>query len=127
MRETAKIVLALLAGVALGGPAISALRAQPGGHPAYVVAEMHVTDPAGFIEYVRREGATLGAYHGRTLARALPDTREGTPPDGTVTILAFDNLQDANRWYNSPEYGNLIKARQRSATTRLYFLDGLAQ
>lgn len=127
MRRAVTLSLAFLGSVAAGAAAVPAARAQPGAHLAYVVDETHVTDPAGFMEYVEREGATLGAYHGRILARALPDTREGSAPNGTVTILAFDNLQDANRWYNSPEYAALARLRQRSATSRLYFVDGGAQ
>jgi uncharacterized protein (DUF1330 family) len=88
---------------------------------------MHVTEPAGFMEYVRREPATLAPYHGRVLARALPDVREGAPADGMVAILAFDSLQDANHWYNSPAYATLIPLRQRSTSARVYLLDGVVQ
>jgi len=119
------LVFTLAAGIAIGAWGIPTSRAQPAGHGAYVVAEMHITDPAGFMEYVRREAATLAPYHGRTLARALPDVREGAPPDGMVSILGFDSARDANHWFNSPEYSNLAPLRQRSATSRVYILDGI--
>jgi len=125
--QIAKLGVALLIGIAIGALAMPVLNAQTAAHGTYVVAETHVTDPAGFTEYVRREAATLAAFHGRILARALPDVREGAAPDGTVTIYAFNTPEDANRWYTSPDYAKLIALRQQAATTRLYFLTGVVQ
>jgi uncharacterized protein (DUF1330 family) len=106
---------------------VPALMAQTAAHPAYVYAEVHVTDPAGFSEYVQKLPATLAPYHAKTLVRGLPDTREGAPPDGSVVILAFTSLKDANDWYMSPAYQAIIPLRQKSATARVYIVDGVAQ
>jgi uncharacterized protein (DUF1330 family) len=125
MREMIKIVVTLLIGVLIGAVAVPQLRAQSAGSAAYMVAEMHTTDPAGFTDYMRREPATLAAYHGRVVARGLPDGREGPPPDGVVTIYRFDNPEDANHWYYSPEYAKLMEMRQQSAKSRVYFLSGV--
>jgi uncharacterized protein (DUF1330 family) len=127
VKQTAKVVMTLLAGVAIGAWGIPMLKAQTAGHPAYVVAEVHVTDPAGFTDYAKQVPATLAPYHGKTLARALPDVREGPPADGQIVIIAFNSLQDANHWYQSPEYSKLIPLRQKAATTRVMMVDGLAQ
>jgi hypothetical protein len=43
---TVKLALTLLAGFALGAGAIGALKAQGNKPPAYVIAEVEVTDPA---------------------------------------------------------------------------------
>jgi uncharacterized protein (DUF1330 family) len=126
MTQTARLVGTLVTGIVIGAWGIPILRAQPAAHPAYLVAEVHVTDAAGFTNYAKHVPATLAPYHGRTLARALPDVREGTPPDGDIVIIAFDSLQDANRWYGSPEYSKLIPLRQQAATSRVYLVDGLA-
>jgi len=58
MTQTAKIILALGLGIIIGAAAIPSLQAQPGRHGAYIVAETRVNDPAGFMEYIRREPAT---------------------------------------------------------------------
>ena len=99
MRQHVKRLFALLVGVAIGAVAVPGLRAQPqpAAPTAYVVAETHVTNPAGFTEYMRREAATLALYHGRVVARGLPDVREGTPADGAVTIYAFDTPKEIGR------------------------------
>jgi uncharacterized protein (DUF1330 family) len=127
MKPHAAFVLTFVAGIAIGAWGIPVLKAQSAAHPAYVVAEVHVTDPPGFSEYVKQLPATLARYHAKTLARGLPDAREGSPPDGNVVILAFASLKDANDWYASPEYQKIIPLRLSSATTRAYILDGLAQ
>lgn len=125
MKQAAALLLALIAGIAIGAWGVPSLRAQTPGQGAYVVAETHITDPAGFVEYVRREGATLAAYHGRVLARALPDTREGAPPDGMVTLTAFASPQDANQWYNSPEHRVLQPLQEKAASARVYIVSGV--
>src|SRR6185312_7305219 len=127
MTQTAKIILALGLGIISGAAPIPSLQAQPGRRGAYIVAETRVNDPAGFMEYIRREPATLPSFHGRVLARALPDMREGTAPDGTVAIIAFDTVQEANQWYNSPVYAKLRELRQGAAKSRVYILDGAVQ
>ena len=125
MKQAAVLLVGLVAGIAIGVWGVPALQAQPAPRGAYVVAEMRVTEPAGFMEYERREAATLASYHGRVLTRALPDVREGAPADGVVAILGFDSAQDANRWYNSPDYARLIPLRQKSAASRVYVLEGV--
>src|ERR1700680_1242487 len=125
MRDKAKIVISLLLGLAIGAVAVPRIEAQTTAGTAFAVAEMHVTDPAGFTEYMRREPATLAAFHGRVVARGLPDIREGAPPEGVVTIYAFNTPEDANRWYNSPEYAKLLTQRQQAAKARVYFLAGV--
>lgn len=124
MKHRAQLIAALLAGIVIGAWGIPSLRAQPGARGAYVVMETHVTDPAGFTEYVRHEPAALGAYHGSILARALPDPREGAPPDGVVTLIGFASAQAANQWFNSPEQASLAALRQKAATSRVYILSG---
>src|ERR1700736_148021 len=120
MIQTVRFLAALLIGVVIGAAALPSLQAQPGRRGAYVITENHVTDPAGFTEFVKGEPATLGPFHGRLLARALPDVREGVAPDGTVAILAFDSLEDANRWYNAPDTIKLMEQRRASAKAKVY-------
>ena len=61
MKYTTKLVLTLLTSFALGGGAIGALKAQGNKPPAYVIAEVEVTDPAGFQQYSGKASADAGA------------------------------------------------------------------
>jgi uncharacterized protein (DUF1330 family) len=59
------------------------------------------------------------------VARALPEVREGSAPDGVVEIIAFDTPQTANSWYNAADTVKLLALRQKSATARVYLLNGV--
>jgi uncharacterized protein (DUF1330 family) len=115
----------LLAGFALGAGALGAVKAQGKKPPAYVIAEVEVTNPARFQQYVGKVPATLKPYHGKVLIRGKADAKEGAAPNGNVVVLAFDNLDDAEGWYSSAAYRQIIPLRQRSANTRLFIVEGL--
>lgn len=125
MKNAAAFAFTLVAGILIGAWGIPALKAQTGGGSAYVIVETHVTDPAGFMQYLQREPASLAPYHGHVLARALPDVREGAPADGVVSLIGFGSPQEANQWFNSPEQAHLATLRQHAATSRVYVISGI--
>lgn len=63
--------------------------------PAYVIAQVQVSDPTAFRAYAAKVPATLAAYHGRYIVRGKPEVKEGDAPQGVYVILAFDSLADA--------------------------------
>ena len=95
--------------------------------PAYVIAEVEITDAAVFQEYVTKAVPTLAAANARILARNQPQAKEGTAPVGEIVIVAFESLEAAQRWYDNSPYSDMIAIRQRSANTRLYIVEGEAQ
>ncbi|HYM73695.1 MAG TPA: DUF1330 domain-containing protein [Stellaceae bacterium] len=97
---------------------------MPDKRPAYVIAEVEVTDPAVFQDYVAKAIPTLAAYNARLIVRSKAHCKEGTAPAGEIVVVAFDSLADAEQWYNSPAYGEAIPLRQRSANTRLFIVEG---
>jgi uncharacterized protein (DUF1330 family) len=108
---------------ALGGTFLHAQTAVP---PAYLVAEVQVTDPDGWKQYVSALPATQGPYHVRTLTRAPAAALDAsTPPSGSVAILAFNSMDDLKAWWNSPAYQAIIPLREKSAKSRIYALPGL--
>ena len=127
MKQTAKLVLTLLAGVALGAGAIQALQAQGVKKPAYVIAEVQVTDAPGFQAYAAKAANTLKPYNARYIVRGKAESKEGAAPQGNIVIVAFDSLADAQKWYGTPPYSALIPVRQKAAKTRLYIVEGLPQ
>jgi uncharacterized protein (DUF1330 family) len=100
---------------------------MPDKRPAYVIAEVEVTDPAVFQDYVAKAGPTLAGYNARLIVRSKAHRKEGTAPVGDIVIVAFDSLADAERWYGSPSYSEVIPMRQRSANTRLFIVEGEPQ
>lgn len=92
----------------------------------YVIAEVNVTDPAGFEEYRQLVEATIAAYGGRYLARGgATETVEGDWQPRRLVLLEFDTLERAKEWYYSPEYAGPKALRQRSADTQVVFAEGL--
>jgi len=41
------------------------------------------------------------------------------------TLIAFASPQDANQWYNSPDYANLAALRQKTTPWRVYIPGGI--
>ena len=127
MKPPIKIVLTLLCGTVLGVALTQGLRAESENKPAYVVAEVDVTDLQAFQAYAAKVPATLAPYHGRYIARGKAEGKEGEPPHGVIVVLAFDSLADATKWYSTPPYKDLIPEREKAAKSRVYIVEGLAQ
>lgn len=98
-----------------------------GNRPAYVIAEVEITDAAVFEEYVAKAVPTLAPANARIIARSKPHAKEGTPPVGEIVIVAFESMEDAQRWYSTLPYRDTIPIRQRSANTRLFIVEGEPQ
>jgi uncharacterized protein (DUF1330 family) len=127
MKQTMKAGVILAAGIALGVGTVQGLRAQAEKKPAYVIAQVQVSDPTAFQAYAAKVPATLAAYHGRYIVRGKPEVKEGDAPQGVYVILAFDSLADAEKWYSTPPYAELIPERQKSAKSNVLIVEGLPQ
>ncbi len=95
--------------------------------PAYVIAEIEVTDTALYDDYRRQVAATISAHGGRFLVRGGAITHlEGPPAPQRQVVLEFPSMAQLQAWYHSPEYAPLIELRQRASTGRLVAVEGLA-
>jgi uncharacterized protein (DUF1330 family) len=93
---------------------------------AYVIADVHITDPAAYEGYRQAVPATIAAYGGRYLARGgRTEVLEGDWQPHRVVILEFPTLARAQEWYRSPSYAPLAELRQASATSTLVITEGL--
>ena len=95
-----------------------------GKRPAHVIAEVEITDPAAFQDYVAKAMPTLAGTGAQFLARSKAKAKEGTAPVGDIVMLRFDSLEEAERWYHGAAYSDAIRLRQRSANTRLFIIEG---
>jgi uncharacterized protein (DUF1330 family) len=120
-----------LVAVAVGATIVGAvggtfLHAQTAAPPAYVIAEVQVTDPDTFKQYLAVLPGTLAPYKVRTLARANPVALDNsTPPAGSLVVLAFNSMEDVKAWWNSPAYQAIIPLREKSTKTRVYAVQGM--
>ena len=107
----------------IGGTFLHAQTAVP---PAYLVAQVQVTDPDTFKQYLAALPGTMAPYKVRTLARTNPVALDSsTPPAGSLAVLAFNSMEDVKAWWNSPAYQAIIPLREKSAKTRIYAVQGM--
>ena len=93
---------------------------------AYLIANLEVTDPAGFEEYRRLVPGVIAAYGGRYLVRGgrIEEFEAGANPR-RIVVLEFPDMARLKAFYDSPEYRPLIELRQRSARASLFAVEGL--
>ena len=74
---------------------------------------------AAFQEYRNRIGATVEQYGGKFVVRGgRVNPKEGDWQPRHLLMLEFPSLEQAERWYNSPEYKPLIAIREKAARTQ---------
>jgi uncharacterized protein (DUF1330 family) len=127
METNHKLALAVLAGVAIGVAGVTVIEAQQvKPPPAYVIAEPEIIDAATFQKYGQGVPATIAAFNGRFLIRGGKTVAvEGDAPKRFV-VIAFDSLEKARAWYDSPAYEAIKPLRFNSAKTRLFMVEGVA-
>lgn len=94
--------------------------------PAYVIADLEITDTDAFAEYGKQAGATVAQYGGRYLVRGgNPQNLEGDWRPGRVTVVQFESVEQARAWWFSPEYEALKPIRQRGSTSDFIIVEGV--
>jgi uncharacterized protein (DUF1330 family) len=92
---------------------------------AYIIADIDVTDPAGYEAYRKRVPSTIVTHGGRFLARGgTLDVLEGSWTPKRLVIVEFPSMAALRSWYDSPEYRPLIELRSRFARSSLIAVEG---
>lgn len=95
--------------------------------PAYLIADVTITDAAGFEEYRTQVPATVRKYGGRFVVRGgAVQALEGDWRPRRLVVLEFPSVEQARRWYDSEEYRGPKALRLRSAKTNLILVEGAA-
>jgi uncharacterized protein (DUF1330 family) len=93
---------------------------------AYVIAEFTVKDPDVYREkYASNAGKTAKEYGAEALANSNWEILDGDPMLSSGAIMRFPDRETALRWYNSPEYQQLIEVRGVAMDVRFSLLDGI--
>ena len=94
--------------------------------PAYIIANVQVTDPVVYEEYRSRVPAVIAAYGGRYLVRGgQVEQLEGDADPQRVVVLEFPSMAQLRAFYDSPEYRALIALRRRSSRASLIAIAGV--
>jgi uncharacterized protein (DUF1330 family) len=95
--------------------------------PAYVIADVTVTDQATMEEYRKHVPATIAKYGGRFLVRGGAHERvEGGWTPNRLVVIEFPSREQARRWYDSEEYREPKAMRSRAGRTNLVLVDGVS-
>ena len=93
--------------------------------PAYVLAEIEITNPDGYKAYTAMVGSTIEKYGGRFLVRGgKAHPLEGEWPERRRVVIEFPTLEAAKKWWDSPEYEKPKALRRANSNGRLLLLEG---
>jgi uncharacterized protein (DUF1330 family) len=117
MNTKSKMMITLVAGVALGAAAVQGLHAQAK-PKAYTVAELEVLDATAVAAYVPKVTEAQKAAGARPLRTAGGKivAMEGTAPK-RVAITEFDTLEKAEAFYKSKAWTDLASERNKAVKT----------
>ncbi len=128
MKTNYKVAIALVAGAAIGGAAIQGLHAQAK-PPAYIVVPiLKINDAAAYKAGVidKVNVADVTAAGGHFVIRSQKFTSlDGNPPERLV-ILAFDSVEKAQAFWNTPAQKEVNAARMKSTTSLSFIVEGFA-
>ena len=93
--------------------------------PAYLIADIEITDPAGYEEYRKRVPPIIAAHGGRYLVRGgAIEVLEGSWSPARLAIIEFPDMAALKAWHDSPAYRPLIELRNRTARSNLVAVEG---
>lgn len=99
----------------------------PGQPKGYILAEIAVTNPEPYKNYLAAVTPMVEAFGGKYIVRAgRSETTEGEAPVGRMVVLEFASYDAARAFYNAPEYQQILSLRTDNATSRIIILEGYA-
>ena len=127
MKSNYKVLVAMLAGIALGALAMRMPKAQKSPTAFYIAEVFEVSNPDDFKTYAAGVPATVEKYGGHFVVRGgKTEALEGEPPK-RIIVMSFESMAAAKRWYASPEYSAIRPIRQRSAKARGFIVEGVGE
>jgi uncharacterized protein (DUF1330 family) len=128
MKIQYSVLVAILAGIGIGGVAVQMLHAQAK-PPVYRISEIEITNVEAYTkEFAPKAQAALKGAGGRFLAAGQNVTAiEGDPPKTRVTIQVWDSLEKMQAAFNSAEYKDARKIGDKYAKFRAFAVEGLPQ
>ncbi len=129
MKSKRSLLFVLLTAAVIGGLPARALHAQAASGakpPAYYVSEFELTDPEGIRPYSAAVESTFTPFGGRYVVRGGKVASLEGEPTRRLIMIAFPSMEQAQAWYDSPRYRELMPIRHRSAKSRVFIMEGFA-
>ncbi|CAN7142104.1 DUF1330 domain-containing protein [Variovorax sp. LjRoot84] len=129
MKSKRSLLFVLSTAAFIGGLPAKALHAQPvpgTKPPAYYISEFELTDPEGIKPYGAAVESTFAPFGGRYVVRGGKVASLEGEPTKRLIMIAFPSMEQAQAWYDSPRYRELMPIRHRSAKSRVFIMEGFA-
>ena len=93
---------------------------------AYVIAEIDITDPAAYEDYRKQVPDVIARYGGKYIVRGgRVEAIEGGWSPKRIAVVEFPSMEQALKFYRSPEYAPLIAIRQKASRGKLIIVEGV--
>lgn len=97
-------------------------------NPAYFIFNTKINNPELLKPYQAKVEESYKLYGGTLLILGgKTETIEGKEPEGIFVMLRFDSQEQANAWYSSPEYQEIIHHRHAAAKTQAWLVEGVPE
>jgi len=123
MKAIHNALLAGITGAIAGGLAVQILHAQAK-PPAYLIAEVEVTDPPTYKTYADGTNPIMAAFGGKFIVRGGRTISLAGQPPTRVAISIFESIEKAEAFQNSDAYKALVPIRDKSSKYRAYIVEG---
>lgn len=93
--------------------------------PAYLIADVEVTDPVKYEDYRKLTPGAIAKFGGKFVARGgQTSVLEGDWRPHRVVIIEFPSFEQAKNFYTSVEYTAARRARAGAANARMIVVEG---
>ncbi len=123
MNAKLSIVVAGVTGVLIGAAGIQALHGQAK-PPAYLVAEVEVTDAPTYQKYSESVNPIIAKHGGKFIVRGGKTLSVAGDPPKRVAVAVFQSMDQGAAFEADPSYKALIPMRDQSAKYRAYIVEG---
>jgi uncharacterized protein (DUF1330 family) len=91
----------------------------------YLIADIEVTDPAAYQDYVKLTPEIVAKYGGKFLVRGgVAEVEEGNWTPNRLVVLEFESAERAREFYRSEDYRPVMEIRHKTAVSNLVIVEG---
>ena len=92
----------------------------------YLIAQINVHDREGYRKYIEGFDQVFKDYDGAILAAEKePVVLEGDWPYQRTVLMSFRDMEEARRWYESPQYRALAEQRKVASDSNIVLVRGM--
>ena len=125
MKANYKLALALLAGIAVGGPVIEGVHAQMKPPTYVVIAIRKIADADGYKEILTKGPAAAAAAGATFVIRTSQITSLDGPAPARFVLIKFDTLEQEQAWHNSAAQKEVDAIRAKTSDSLAFIVPGV--